>query len=160
MATTEQERDRTKVEERYTWNLADIYPDLATWRAEKERLKAAVPQVKSFARHLGDSARVLADALDVRFRLDKELARLYVYASMLSDQDTRESAPQGMQQEMQQLAADFKAQTAYVDPELLRIGLATLGSSPGVPAESIATPAAWRRAVLPTSLLLCTAGSL
>ena len=39
----------------------------------------------------------------VRFRLDKELARLYVYASMLSDQDTRVSAPQGMQQEMQQL---------------------------------------------------------
>ena len=30
-----------------------------------------------------------------------------------------------MQQEMQQLAADFKAQTSYVEPELLRIGLAT-----------------------------------
>ncbi len=40
-------------------------------------------------------------------RLDKELSRLYVYASMLSDQDTRVSEPQGMQQEMQQLYANF-----------------------------------------------------
>ena len=126
MATTEQERDRAKVEECYTWNLADIYPDLATWRAEKDRLKAAVPQVKTFAGHLGDSPRVLADALDLRFRLDKELARLYVYASMLSDQDTRESAPQGMQQEMQQLYADFGAEASYMQPEILGLGGETI----------------------------------
>ena len=42
-------------------------------------------------------------------RLDKELSRLYVYASMLADQDTRVSEPQGMQQEMQQLFANFGA---------------------------------------------------
>jgi oligoendopeptidase F len=126
MATTEQERDRAKVEGRYTWNLADIYPDLATWRAEKDRLKAVVPQVKSFAGRLGDSPRVLADALDLRFGLDKELARLYVYASMLSDQDTRESAPQGMQQEMQQLYADFGAEASYMQPEILGLGSETI----------------------------------
>ena len=122
MTTTELERDRAKVEERYTWNLADIYPDLITWRAEKDRLKAALPQVKSFAGRLGDSPRVLADALDLRFGLDKELARLYVYASMLSDQDTRESAPQGMQQEMQQIYADFGAEASYMQPEILALG--------------------------------------
>ena len=41
-------------------------------------------------------------------RLDKELSRLYVYASMLADEDTRVSEPQGMQQEMQQIYAELR----------------------------------------------------
>jgi oligoendopeptidase F len=69
---------------------------------------------------------VLAEALDAGFRIDKEISRLSVYAGMLADQDTREAGPQGMQQEMQQLAADFKAQSSYVEPELVRVGLAIL----------------------------------
>ena len=55
-------------------------------------------------------------------RLDKELSRLYVYASMLSDQDTRVSEPQGMQQEMQQLYAKFGAEAAFIEPEVLKVG--------------------------------------
>jgi oligoendopeptidase F len=126
MATTEQERDRAKVEVRYTWNLEDIYPSQTTWRQEKERLKSAIPRVGTFATRLGESAGLLAEALELRFALDKELARLYVYASMLSDLDTRESEPQGMQQEMQQLYAEFGAEASYMQPEILALGGATI----------------------------------
>jgi oligoendopeptidase F len=119
---TEQERDRAKVEPRYTWNLAEIFPDIAAWRAAKTRVQAEVPQIASFAGKLGTSPRVLADALDLRARLDKELSRLYVYASMTADEDTRLSEPQGMQQEMQQLHAEFSAQASYMQPEILRLG--------------------------------------
>jgi len=41
---------------------------------------------------------------------------------MLADQDTRVSTHQGMQQEMQQLYANFAAQGAYLEPEILRLG--------------------------------------
>jgi oligoendopeptidase F len=123
---TEQERDRTRIEPRYTWNLADIFPDVASWRAAKTRIQAEVPQIAAFAGKLGSSPLVLADALDLRARLDKELARLYVYASMLADQDTRLSEPQGMQQEMQQLHAEFSAQASYMQPEILRVGGPTI----------------------------------
>jgi oligoendopeptidase F len=123
---TEQERDRTRIEPRYTWNLADIFPDVASWRAAKTRIQAEVPQIAAFASKLGSSPLVLADALDLRARLDKELARLYVYASMLADQDTRLSEPQGMQQEMQQLHAEFSAQASYMQPEILRVGGPTI----------------------------------
>jgi oligoendopeptidase F len=119
---TEQERDRTKTEPRYTWNLADIFPDMAAWRAAKTRIQAELPQIASFAGKLGTSPQVLADALDLRARLDKELSRLYVYASMTADEDTRLSEPQGMQQEMQQLHAEFSAQASYMQPEILRLG--------------------------------------
>ena len=126
MLLTEQDRDRTKVEPKYTWNLAEIFPDFAAWRAAKASIQAELPQVAAFAGRLGTSPLVLADALDLRSRLDKELSRLYVYASMTADQDTRLSEPQGMQQEMQQLHAEFSAQASYMQPEILRIGGAAI----------------------------------
>ena len=85
--TIGQERDRAKVEDRFTWNLADIYPSLDAWRAEKAKMAAEIPKIRTFAGKLGTSPQVLADALETSSRLDKELSRLYVYASMLADQE-------------------------------------------------------------------------
>jgi oligoendopeptidase F len=124
--TADPERDRTTVDQKYIWNLAEIYPDIAAWRAEKSRRAAEVPAIREFAGRLGSSPQMLADALDAIHRLEKELARLYVYAGMLSDQDTRVSETRGMQQEMQQLYAEFSAQASYLHPEVLRIGSATI----------------------------------
>ncbi|MEQ1574008.1 MAG: oligoendopeptidase F [Vicinamibacterales bacterium] len=123
---TGQNRDRMAVADRYKWNLADIYPSDAAWRAEKERVTAGLPTLRAFEGKLGSSPQALADALEQASRLDKELSRLFVYASMLADQDTRAAGPQGMQQEMQQLYANFGAQASYIEPEVLRIGAATV----------------------------------
>jgi oligoendopeptidase F len=121
-----QERDRAKVPDRYKWNLADIYPDEAAWRAAKEKLAGELTQLRQYKGKLTASAATLAAALDRQAQLDKELSRLYVYASLLADQDTRESRPQGMRQEMTQLAAAFGAESAYMEPEILKADKATL----------------------------------
>ena len=121
-----QERDRAKIDSKYKWNLADIYPSVSAWRAAKEKAKAEIPSIRQYAGKLGTSPPVLADALETMTRLDKELSRLYVYASMLSDEDTRVSETQGMQQEMEQIYAEFGAQAAYIEPEVLRISKTTI----------------------------------
>jgi len=124
--TTGQDRDRSAIQDKYKWNLADVYPNDAAWRAAKDAIARELPTLRSYQGRLGSSAQVLADALETMSRLDKEIARLSVYSGMLADQDTRVAGPQGMQQEMQQLTADFTAQIAYVEPELLRVDPAVL----------------------------------
>lgn len=120
--TLGQERSRASVDPKHTWNLADVYPSVEAWRAEKARMAAQVPTMRSFAGTLGTSAQTLAAALERMSSLDKELSRLYVYASMLNDQDTRVADAQGMYQEMQQLYAEFGAQVSFIEPEILRVG--------------------------------------
>src|SRR3989337_1588041 len=105
LTTEQQERDRARIDEKYKWNIDEVYASVAAWRAEKDRIAAELPNVRTFAGRLGSSPEVLADALETLSRLEKELSRLYVYASMLADQDTRASEPQGMRQEMQSLFA-------------------------------------------------------
>ena len=124
--TLGQERDRAKVPDAYTWNLADIYPNDAAWRKQKETVAAEIPKLGEFRGKLGSAPQTLAAALELSTRLAKELTRLYVYASMLSDTDTRLSEPQGMQQEMQQIFARFGAEASFIEPEVLKVGTATV----------------------------------
>jgi oligoendopeptidase F len=119
---TAQDRDRAKVAEAYKWDLTDVFPDQPAWRAQKEKITAEIPRLGEFQGKLGSLPATLADALELMSRLDKELSRLYVYASMLSDEDTRISIAQGMQQEMQQIFAKFGATASFIEPEVLKIG--------------------------------------
>jgi oligoendopeptidase F len=116
-----QERDRSKIPNRYKWDLTAIYPSDEAWREAKDKLAGLLPSMRDFKGTLARSPARLADALELSTRLSKELNRVYVYASMMSDQDTRVSKYQGMQQEMVQLASDFAAETSFVEPEILKM---------------------------------------
>jgi len=121
-----QERDRSAIPDKYKWNLADIYPSDAAWRAAKEAFAAEIPSLAKFKGKLMSSPATLADALDTVYAKFKELSRLQSYASLLADQDTRDSGRQGMRQEMTQVAATFGAEAAYVNPEILKAGKTTI----------------------------------
>ena len=103
-----------------------IYPSDEAWRAAKDKLVAEFPKLKAFKGTLGSSAARLADALELGTRLSKEFARAYVYASMMSDTDTRVSKYQGMQQEMIQLGSMLGAEAAFIEPEILKLDKATV----------------------------------
>ena len=51
-----QERDRSKVPEKYKWNLADLYPSDAAWRAAKDKVARPVREVRAPA--VSEQARV------------------------------------------------------------------------------------------------------
>ena len=125
-ASQAQEHDRSKVPDEYKWDLTAIYPSDQAWRAAKEKLAAELPRLQKFQGTLASSASRLADALDTQSSFDKELTRLFVYASMNSDQDTRVSTYQAMQQEMIQLGSVLGAESAFIEPEILKMDNTTI----------------------------------
>ena len=121
-----QQQERSQIPDKYKWDLSKIYPSDQAWRAAKDALVAELPKIAAYKGTLGSSPQQLADALELASRLSKDFSRIYVYASMMSDQDTRVSKYQGMQQEMTQAGAAFGAETAYMEPEILKIDRATV----------------------------------
>ncbi len=115
------DKDRANIDEKYKWNLQDIYPSMEAWQKDKEKLKERLKKVGEFKGQLGISGPKLKEALDTFYQIRKAYVKFYVYASMLSDQDTRESGPQGMKQEVQQLGTEFSKMSAYINPEILSI---------------------------------------
>jgi oligoendopeptidase F len=121
LTSVAQQRDRGKIPDQYKWDLTALYPSDDAWRAEKEKVAAGVPKIREFQGTLGSSAARLADALELQSQLDKELNRLFVYAGLISDQDTRVSKHQAMKQEMIQLGSSVGAEEAFIQPEILKI---------------------------------------
>ena len=126
LMTFAQERDRSKIPDQYKWDLTAIYPSDQAWRAAKDQFVAELPKVRELQGTLASSPKHLADVLELSSHLEKELNRLFVYAGLISDQDTRVSAYQAMKQEMLQLGAKFGAETAFIEPEILKIDKATI----------------------------------
>ena len=116
-----QQKERSAVPDKFKWDLTQIYPTDQAWRTAKGKLVSELPAIRAFRGTLGSSATKLAEALELSSRLSKDFSRLYVYASMMSDQDTRVSTYQGMQQEMAQVGATFGAETSYMEPEILKL---------------------------------------
>jgi oligoendopeptidase F len=125
-ATQAQERDRSKIPDQYKWNLADIYSSDSAWKEAKQKLIDALPAVGKYQGSLDSSAQQLLGCLDLVTSLNKEFARLYSYASMSLDQDTRAQSYLGLQQEMSQLGAEYGAQVAFIEPEILKMDPVTV----------------------------------
>jgi oligoendopeptidase F len=121
-----QERDRTKVEDKYKWNLTDLYPSDAAWEQKKLEFEKRIPEVEAFRGKLAESSTQLLQCLETLSNINKEFGRLYSYASMMSDQDTRVSKYLGTKSELMQLGTKFSSAAAYVEPEILKIEKSTI----------------------------------
>ncbi|HET6283871.1 MAG TPA: oligoendopeptidase F, partial [Polyangia bacterium] len=119
--TTAAAADRKDIPDKFKWNLGDLYPNEAAWTKARDDLKQRIPTLAKHRGHLGDSAGTLLTALEAMFVLDRDLSRLVVYASSLSDQDTRAARPREMKQSAEQLITELSSASAWVRPEILTL---------------------------------------
>jgi len=115
-----QSRDRATVPIQYTWNLQDLYASDEAWKQEKETYRRQIPALTEFKNKLTESAQLL-QCLRQLSAVTKELVRLSSYASMKSDQDTRDAGYTAMKLEMAQIFTDLQTHAAFIEPEILRM---------------------------------------
>lgn len=121
-----QTRERADVPQNEKWDLTHLYASDEAWATQKDKVVKLFDRVNQFKGRLGQSSTDLLACLAISSDLNKEFSRLYSYASMRSDEDTRNSGALGMKQQMAQLSADFGAKTAFIEPEILEIDAATI----------------------------------
>jgi oligoendopeptidase F len=104
------------------WNLASLYADDAAWDASRQKVLAQLPQLKALQGTLGTSAASLLNAMQAISDVNRETARLDVYASLKADADTQVTANQALRQQSAALQAQVGQATAWVAPEVAAIG--------------------------------------
>jgi oligoendopeptidase F len=112
---------RSEIDPAYQWRLEDIFPDDAAWEAAFRDLQAELPRAASFRGRLGEGPEVLLQALRLRDAMGQALERLFAYAHMHSDEDTRVSTYQAMSDRVSALATQLEGAWAYFEPELLAL---------------------------------------
>jgi len=104
------------------WDLSDLYRTPEAWTASYEKTKAATEKLESYRGTLGGSADTLFAALDAISSVNREAARLGVYAESKGDEDLRKPAEQERRQQAESLGALIGEKTSWLNPEIVAIG--------------------------------------
>ena len=120
--------ERSEVPDKYKWDLRALYPSVEAWTAAREKIAGRVPGIAAFQGRLGAAPESLHVALSTMMDLDRDLSRLYTYASQLNDEDQRVSNHLEMREAAERMVVQFRSAAAYVRPEILAIGSAKVRS--------------------------------
>lgn len=104
------------------WDLTELYPTLDAWNRAREAVLAALPAASAWSGRLGESSETMAKALDALSMLDKDASRVYLYASLKSDEDLRVSENQERLAQARDMYAALGETVAWLAPEVLALG--------------------------------------
>lgn len=114
-------KQRNEIEEKYTWDLSTIFPTDEAFEAELAQVSEEVKKAASLAGHLLDSADSLLTTTEVQLDLMRRIEKLYSYAHMKNDQDTRVAKYQEYQAKGMTLYSEFGQSFAFYEPEFMAI---------------------------------------
>ena len=132
--------ERVDIDERYKWDLSDMYRDSQAWVIDREKFIEALPTLERFRGQLSTDGSTLLAAIEAMQSVETIIANLYVYAGLRSYEDIRVSENTARFSEAQSLYARYKETLSFFTPELLAIPEDTLSqflaSTPGLDVYS------------------------
>ena len=111
-----------KASESVVWDLTGVYANDEAWESALETAQAEITTLPRLAGSLGDSSASLSAALNQISSLEKEIARLYVYTSLIFDSDQRDADAQARIGRSRTLYSNFEESISWLAPEILAIG--------------------------------------
>ncbi len=112
---------RSEIADKYKWNLAEMYPDTASWDLDYKACEKGIQELAAFKGKVGSSPAELLKFLTLRDELGIKFEKLGAYAAMLKDQDTQEQAPQALAERARNLGVKYGEETAWFEPEIVAL---------------------------------------
>lgn len=112
---------RNEINEKDTWDLSTIYPTDQAWEEALKDLTEQLETVAQYEGHLLDSADNLLEITEFSLEMERQMEKLYVYAHMKNDQDTREAKYQEYYAKAMTLYSQLDQAFSFYDPEFMEI---------------------------------------
>lgn len=110
---------RDKIEEKYKWNLKDIYSSDEDWEKDFKWVEDNIRKYQSFEGKLSLSKENLLDCFKFDEKIGILLERLYLYTMLSKDSDLRNTKYQGMDDRIKSIYTKVMTASAFIKPELL-----------------------------------------
>jgi oligoendopeptidase F len=117
---------RSEIAEEFKWNAESVFASPAEWEAGLAALPHELEGFTRFRGRLGESPATLLEAFQSVEALMVKALRLYFYASMSFAVESTDQDAARRNGQVQSAFAQVRAASAFLDPELLEIGQATL----------------------------------
>ncbi|MFW5786926.1 MAG: oligoendopeptidase F [Halanaerobiales bacterium] len=113
---------REEISEDKKWNLKDIYSSVDVWEEDFEYVeKELLPRVQKYKDKLTESGETLKKGINLVMDIKEITSRLYAFAHMSKDVDTREQKYQSLYSRAQGLNNKIASYTSFIIPEILQM---------------------------------------
>jgi len=112
---------RNEINEKDTWDLSTIFETDQKWEEELVLLTEDTKEAANLEGHLLDSAESLLNITERYLDLSRRLEKLYVYAHMKNDQDTRVAKYQEYYAKAMTLYSQLDQVFSFYEPEFMAI---------------------------------------
>jgi len=113
--------ERSQIEEKYKWDLSDIYQTEEEWEEDFNWIKQNLSQYKKYAGKLSSSSAVLLKCLKFDDALDNKLNWIRMYSDMHKDVDMKSEKYQKMYSRYVCLAEEVNIERSFIHPEIISI---------------------------------------
>ncbi|MCQ2602539.1 MAG: oligoendopeptidase F, partial [Clostridia bacterium] len=110
-------KERDQIDNNYKWKLEDIFSSDDEWEECYFSTSERMCKISSFNGKLNDDD-TLFDCLTFNSGIKHDLSRLYQYAHMRRDEDTRKTIYQGMDDRAMTLYVQYGSMVSFLTPEL------------------------------------------
>jgi len=111
---------RSEIPEQYKWKLEHIYKTTEDWEKDYNMvMKELLPKIAEYKGQLNDPGKVL-ECLKLSDQIGIVVSRMYVYACMLSDQDTADNAASELASRAESLYTAASEAQSFIAPELMK----------------------------------------
>lgn len=117
---------RSAIAREHTWNAESVFPTLDAWSEEFTALSQQFKTVQQFQGQLAQGPALVQKALETMEAVLQRLNKIHVYASMSHEVDTTDPTALRLYGQANGLRGQVLGAVAYLEPELLALGAATL----------------------------------
>jgi oligoendopeptidase F len=117
---------RSEIRFEDTWDVDSVFASDEAWSEALRQVEATLPQIHSFKGRLAENPEVLAEWIEVRSEVYRQIGKVYVYANMQYAVDTANAEAKSKTDRAGALFARLGAASAFAEPEMLGIGFTTL----------------------------------
>lgn len=112
-------KNRKDIADNYKWKLEDIFSSDEAWEECFFATEERIPNLSKYSDKLSEE-ETLFECLRLSSSLSHDISKLYQYARMRRDEDTRVALYQGMSDRAETLSVRYGTAASFITPEISR----------------------------------------
>ncbi|PSQ26717.1 oligoendopeptidase F [Halobacteriales archaeon QS_9_68_17] len=110
--------ERSEIDTEYKWDLESVYATDDEWESTYEDVAERVEGLSAYEGRVADDGGTLLEVLELRDEIMRDVSKVYAYARMRRDEDTRDREYQALTARAQSLHADSASAASFIEPEV------------------------------------------
>ena len=117
---------RESIDNKYKWNLSDIYANWESWEKDLENLKEIIKEIPTFETSITADEKKFIELIKLEEKIQRMIDKLYLYPYMLRDLDSKDVVSAEKMQIIEHIYSEYSVISSWIVPKILEIPKETM----------------------------------